>query len=127
MIIAMFGLFLLPEQSYACALHSKDTVKKEKSCCLTKEHQEDKEQKQQTEENADKDCCKTKHDDHNKCSGKCGAQSCHSTTFSFSATPPMIKNARCGFSLENKKSYPIYIQNSYSLREFSIWQPLKIS
>lgn len=127
LIIALFGLFLLPEQSYACALHSKETVKTEKSCCVTKEHKEEKEQQQHTEESAEKDCCKSKNDDNNKCSGKCGNQSCHSTTFSFSATPPISRNVHCDLGLENKKSYPLYKQNSYSLREFSIWQPPKIS
>src|SRR5690606_13547800 len=116
LIIVVFGMFLLPEQSFACAMHSKETVKVEKSCCSTENQQQEME-KQQSEHNADKDCCKTEHEDHNQCTGRCGTQSCHPTTFSFSATPPIFRNVQCGFSFKNKKAYPLYVQNSYSLRE----------
>jgi hypothetical protein len=127
MVIAVFGLFLLPEQSYACALHSNETAKKEMPCCSVKDLHQDTEQKQHSEKGTDMDCCKNKHQDDKKCSGSCGMQSCHSTTFSFTATPPICKQALNDFNFKNKKSYPLYVQNTYTLREFSIWQPPKIS
>jgi len=123
-IIALFGMLLLPEQSFACALHSSKTVKVEKSCCSNNEQAHDKEKQGDNDEMT---CCKTKDQGHNSCGGQCGMQSCHTTTSSFSATPPVFRNMQYDFSFKNKKSYPIYIQNSYSLREFSIWQPPKIS
>lgn len=124
MIISLFGVLLLPEQSFACALHSNKTEKVENSCCSNKQQAQDKEKQASR---GDMACCKTSDQEHNSCSGQCGMQSCHSTTFSFSATSSVFRNVQHDFNFKNKKSYPIYLQNSYSLREFSIWQPPKIS
>jgi hypothetical protein len=102
MIIAFFWLFLLPESTYACALHSKETVKKEMSCCITKEKKQDKHQDSHSDQSEDKDCCDTQHDDNHKCAGACGSQSCHSTTFSFTATPPLSKNTHCDLTFQQQ-------------------------
>jgi len=127
LVIALFGLFLLPQASFACALHSNETAKQEMPCCNVKDLHKDKEQQQHTEKSADMDCCGNKHQDDKKCDGSCPMQSCHSTSFSFTAIPANFKNVQNDFNFKNKKSYPLYQQNSYTLREFSIWQPPKIS
>lgn len=118
MIVCLLGLFLFPAQSYACNSHSKEVVTKEKSCCSDKQDH--------SEDHCEEDCCKSKDDTDNECSGKCGTNSCHGTSNSFSATAPMFRNAQNDFSAKSKKSYPLYKQPFYSSRESSIWQPPKI-
>ena len=120
MIICLLGFFLIPTQSYACKSHSKEIVIKEKSCCsANKQHH--------SEDHCEKDCCKSKDDTSNECSGNCGPTSCHSSPNSFSATPPISKNVQNNLIFESKKSYPLYQQRAYSSRESSIWQPPKIA
>lgn len=119
MIICLFGLFLIPTQSYACKSHTKEIVSKDKSCCSDKKHH--------SEDRCEKDCCKSKHDGSNDCSGKCGNKTCHSSSNNFSATPPICRNAQNNLIFESRKSYPLYKQPSYSSGESSIWQPPKIS
>lgn len=118
MIICLLGFFLVPAQSYACKSHAKEVVSKDKSCCSDKKHH--------SENHCEKDCCKSKDDTSKECSGNCGPTSCHSSSNSFSATPPISRNAQNNLSFENKKSYPLYKQHAYSSGESSIWQPPKI-
>ena len=120
MIICLLGFFIIPMQSYACKSHSKEIVIKEKSCCsANKQHH--------SEDQCEKDCCKSKDDTSNECSGNCGPTSCHSSSNSFSATPPFFRNAQNPVFSKSKKSYPLYKEPFYSSGESSIWQPPKIS
>lgn len=120
MIICVFGLFLIPAQSYACNSHSKEIVTRNKSYCSDKKQDH-------SEDHCGKDCCKSKDASSNECSGNCGPTSCHSSPNSFSATPPISKYVQNNLIFESKKSYPLYQQRAYSSRESSIWQPPKIS
>lgn len=119
MIICLLGLFLIPAQSYACNSHSKEIVSKNKSCCSDKKEHHSK-------DSCEEDCCKSKDDTSNECSGKCGTSSCQISSNSFSATPPIFRNSQDHLSFGDKKSYPLYQEHSYSSGEFSIWQPPKI-
>lgn len=118
MTICLLGFFLIPEQSHACKSHSNvNDLQMKSSHQTTKQHHH-------TKDSQEDDCCKSKDKESSECSGECGGKTCHSSSNSFSATPPM--NAQDNMLLESKNSYLLYKQPSYSSWGSSIWQPPKI-
>ncbi len=103
--ILVLGIFLIPVEVSACSSHSKEVVKKEKSCC-------DRSSDYQNKQACKKDCCKN-HKGDAGCSGSCDAKSCHTTSKTFCIHPIMAKPHN-DFEYEDKNSYPSYTQPYYS-------------
>ncbi len=119
LIICLLDFFLIPTQSCTCKFHSKEIVTSESLCCsVNKQHD--------SEDEREKDCCKSNDRTSNECSGKCGSASCHSSLNSFSATLPVSKYVQNNLIFESKKSYSLYQQHAYTSQGSSIWQPPKI-
>ena len=120
-VLCIIGFFFIPVMSYACQTHPKKIEVKEMSCCAsTKEEPHVK-------EDCKKDCCKSTEKNSKDCSGKCGSNSCLSSSTNFAATNASFKYNQSNLIAESKTSYPIYLQPVYSSNVSSIWQPPKIS
>lgn len=118
-IIFLLGFFLVPAEVSACTSHTKESFKKEKSCC--DHHSSDRESKHACK----KDCCKDSAGDSG-CSGNCGAKSCQTSAQSF-WVHQIFGGSYHAFEYETKNSYYFYKQPYYSSGFHSIWQPPKIA
>lgn len=117
--VFMLVFFLMPEETAACAAHTKEVVKEQKSCCTDSQHEK------HAEESHKKDCCEDHTDNHSDCAGNGCGTSCHHSSQPF-GVHQIAKNSDDIFHFEDKNSYPIYQQPHYSSGVYSIWQPPKI-
>jgi hypothetical protein len=115
MMIAVFGVLLIPKHTHACCEKNGNT---EKSCC-----------NKSNSKSKTKDCCKKKHpqEKDSNCGGECGNSSCHCPSqvsyivlFSVSEIYTKIFPAAKKPIFLNKETYT-------SSGFFSIWLPPKIS
>lgn len=127
LFLFILGFLLGPTKVHACKSHASKPKKKIENCCSRMAHSSSHDKQLTKEPHCKKKCCDTREDGSKECSGKCGGNSCQTTSHNFSAAPLYFKYSHSQLlSIDKMLIYPPYRYPHYSSGYYTIWQPPKI-